>query len=196
MANESDLSSILQTLSSLAKPQSTPPPTSHQTHQNHHQPQPQPHLPTRSNQTHISQTPPQPPASHSAAADPSTITSWPSALKHVMRTVSVNEDLQARIKRLIRSQHEHEKQWWQGREALLTKQDTRWEKKKQLEEVLYVALLVSPLSNPQFLRIILILAAVVRTSAWAVVLGMLVSCRIVFCYNTALLSGGDPWLVG
>ncbi|KAL1861918.1 hypothetical protein Plec18170_000742 [Paecilomyces lecythidis] len=68
--------------------------------------------------------------------DASTIVTWPAALKHVMRTVSQNEALQSKIRRLIRSQHEHEKQWWNGREALVEKQKARGEKKKKLDEVL------------------------------------------------------------
>ncbi|KAL2012748.1 hypothetical protein VTN00DRAFT_273 [Thermoascus crustaceus] len=76
------------------------------------------------------------PTPTSSTVDPSTITAWPAALKYVMKTVSQNEALQAKIRRLIHSQHEHERQWWRGREALLEKQKARGEKKKQLEEVL------------------------------------------------------------
>lgn len=76
------------------------------------------------------------PTPTSSTVDPCTITAWPAALKYVMKTVSQNEALQAKIRRLIHSQHEHERQWWRGREALLAKQKARGEKKKQLEEVL------------------------------------------------------------
>ncbi|EAW11818.1 uncharacterized protein ACLA_005740 [Aspergillus clavatus NRRL 1] len=72
----------------------------------------------------------------STAGDSSTITTWPAALRHVMRAVSQNEESQRRIRRLIQSQHDHERQWWQGREALLTKQKARIEKKKELDAVL------------------------------------------------------------
>lgn len=68
--------------------------------------------------------------------DPSTITTWPAGLKYVMQTVSQNEALQHRIRRLIQSQHDHERQWWKGREALLKKQEARVEKKKELDRVL------------------------------------------------------------
>ncbi|RAH68997.1 uncharacterized protein BO66DRAFT_376650 [Aspergillus aculeatinus CBS 121060] len=68
--------------------------------------------------------------------DPSSITTWNAALRHVMRTVSQNENLQSRIRWLIRRQHDHEKQWWQGREALVKKQQARTEKKKELDAVL------------------------------------------------------------
>ncbi|KAE8389694.1 hypothetical protein BDV23DRAFT_156710 [Aspergillus alliaceus] len=53
-----------------------------------------------------------------------------------MRTVSQNEDLQRKIRWLIQQQHDHEKQWWAGREALVRKQKARVEKKKELDAVL------------------------------------------------------------
>ncbi|KAL6234434.1 hypothetical protein BDW75DRAFT_212493 [Aspergillus navahoensis] len=64
------------------------------------------------------------------------ITTWPAALKQVMRTVAHNEDIQRRIRFLIQRQHDHERQWWKGREALLQKQSARKEKKRELDEVL------------------------------------------------------------
>jgi hypothetical protein len=66
----------------------------------------------------------------------SIITTWPPALKHVVRTVSANEDLQRKIRWLIQRQHDHERQWWEGREALVRKQKARVEKKKELDAVL------------------------------------------------------------
>ncbi|KAF9886014.1 hypothetical protein FE257_012070 [Aspergillus nanangensis] len=68
--------------------------------------------------------------------DTSSVTTWPAALQHVMRALSQNEDLQRRIRRLIQRQHDHERQWWQGREALREKQKARVEKKKELDAVL------------------------------------------------------------
>ncbi|KAI3003169.1 Fungal specific transcription factor domain family protein [Aspergillus niger] len=79
---------------------------------------------------------PTPAPAGSIAEDTSSITSWPSALRYVMRTVAQNEDIQRRIRWLIQRQHDHEKQWWQGREALLKKQSARTEKKKELDAVL------------------------------------------------------------
>ncbi|WEW59056.1 hypothetical protein PRK78_004524 [Emydomyces testavorans] len=76
------------------------------------------------------------PAWENTLPDPSTITAWPAALKFVMRTVAQNEVLQSKIRRLIRSQHDHEKKWWEAREALLSKQRSRAEKKQKLDEVL------------------------------------------------------------
>ncbi|RAL15654.1 uncharacterized protein BO97DRAFT_385062 [Aspergillus homomorphus CBS 101889] len=68
--------------------------------------------------------------------DSTSITTWNTALRHVMRTVAQNENLQGRIRWLIRRQHDHEKQWWQGREALVEKQQARVDKKKELDAVL------------------------------------------------------------
>ncbi|EAL87065.1 conserved hypothetical protein [Aspergillus fumigatus A1163] len=76
------------------------------------------------------------PNASNSIADSSSITTWAAALRHVMREVSQNEDTQRRIRRLIQSQHDHERQWWQGREALLKKQKARVEKKKELDAVL------------------------------------------------------------
>lgn len=70
--------------------------------------------------------------------DPSIITTWPDALKCVMKTVAHSEALQSKIRRLIRTQHQHERQWWEGRKALVAKQEARVEKKRKLDEVLYV----------------------------------------------------------
>lgn len=69
--------------------------------------------------------------------DPSAITEWPAALKCVMKTVAANEAIQARVQKLINTQHEYERQWWAGREALLMKQKGREEGKRKLDEVMY-----------------------------------------------------------
>ena len=72
-----------------------------------------------------------------AGIDPSTITEWPAALKYVMRTVSQNEEIQKRIKKLITTQHEHERQWWAGRELIIKQQE---ESKKQGDQDIAVCL--------------------------------------------------------
>ncbi|KAI5284443.1 hypothetical protein KEM54_001329 [Ascosphaera aggregata] len=68
--------------------------------------------------------------------DPSMITTWPAALKYVMRTVGQNEQLQGTIRKLIHLQHESENKWWSERNALLEKQRARAGKQKQLDDVL------------------------------------------------------------
>ncbi|KIW19865.1 hypothetical protein PV08_00440 [Exophiala spinifera] len=57
--------------------------------------------------------------------DASTITTWPAALKHVTRHLLPNEQAANRIKHLISEQHKHERQWWAGREAIVTRQQGR-----------------------------------------------------------------------
>ncbi|KAL2866760.1 uncharacterized protein BJX67DRAFT_354837 [Aspergillus lucknowensis] len=97
---------------------------------------------TSSSTSHLHQHPTNPPVSSSStpqakdSTPPSEITTWPAALKRVMHTVAQNEEIQRRIRVLIQRQHDHEKQWWQGREALLQKQKSRAEKKRELDRVL------------------------------------------------------------
>ncbi|KAI9719785.1 MAG: hypothetical protein M1812_003273 [Candelaria pacifica] len=68
--------------------------------------------------------------------DPATITDWSTGLKCVMRTVAQSEDIMARIRKMIKSQHEHERTWWAGREAILRKHEARAEKKRKLDDML------------------------------------------------------------
>lgn len=132
--NAPDLNSVLQTLSSLTSPTPAAPdaPPSQPQAQIASQRQagrpgniqhPQPNSESRSG------TP---------TTDASTITTWPAALRHVMRTVGQDEETQLRIRGLIRSQHSHERQWWKGREALVQRHQARGDKKKELDAVLYV----------------------------------------------------------
>jgi hypothetical protein len=81
-----------------------------------------------------------------------------------MRTVAQNEDIQRRIRFLIQRQHDHEKQWWKGREVLLQKQKSRKEKKRELDEVLYVftTALVSPV-----IGLFLLILTMIRRSVGA-----------------------------
>lgn len=137
--NSSDLDSVLKTLSGLASQQqssqstSTPPSRSET-------PQQRPQRPKEV------QAPPRPPSNppkpSTSTTDASSITTWPAALRHVMRIVGQNEETQLRIRGLIHSQHSHERQWWKSREALVLRQQSRGEKKKELDAVLYV--LTSP----------------------------------------------------
>ncbi|GES63034.1 hypothetical protein ATEIFO6365_0002072400 [Aspergillus terreus] len=139
--NATDLNSVLQTLSAFSHQQSQSQP------QSQYQPSPtEPPKDTNINDDSLTPpssqslprprpTPPQS-QSHSQPQDTSSITTWPAALQHVMRAMSQNEDLQRRIRRLIQRQHDHERQWWQGREALCAKQRARGEKKKELDAVL------------------------------------------------------------
>ncbi|KAI9042243.1 uncharacterized protein KD926_005743 [Aspergillus affinis] len=150
--NAADLTSVLRTLSALSTPALPPQDPPQPAHPDHDAYEPTDALPptpvqaptpsessaNRSGPDPTSQ-PPRPRATGNPAAtlgDTSSITTWPPALRHVMRAVSQSEDLLHRIRWLIQRQHDHEKQWWQGREALLKKQRARVDKKKQLDDVL------------------------------------------------------------
>ncbi|KAJ5658328.1 uncharacterized protein N7484_001977 [Penicillium longicatenatum] len=130
-SNPPDLNAVLQTLSSLASQGSSSEisqPISLQPHASR---------PSRAEPSHtprpVHSNPPKP---STPTIDPSTITTWPAALRYVMRTVGQNEETQLRIRGLIRSQHSHERQWWKGREALLQRQGARGDKQKELDAVL------------------------------------------------------------
>ncbi|MCJ1450179.1 hypothetical protein MMC28_000508 [Mycoblastus sanguinarius] len=72
--------------------------------------------------------PPQPP--------PETITTYPPALRHVTAKVASDPNFTPRIRKLIQSQHQHERQWWEARQDLLRKLDGRDESRKKLDSVL------------------------------------------------------------
>ncbi|KAL4893383.1 hypothetical protein BDV59DRAFT_178124 [Aspergillus ambiguus] len=123
---DADLSSVLRTLSAFSnqQPQQSPPVNPDDDYE------PPDAFPSSAHHA------PRPSSTPTPLKDPSAITSWPPALQHVMRAMSQNDDLQRRIRRLIQRQHDHERQWWQGREALRAKQTARVQKKKELDEVL------------------------------------------------------------
>ena len=129
--DSSDLTSVLKTLSSLTKP----PLNQHDNSNNNnddYEPSEIVSPPSLGTTTSTSSSP----------INPSSITTWPTALKYVMQMAACNEALQHRIRRLIQSQHDHERQWWRGREALLKKQEGRAERKGELDRVLYVQSLI------------------------------------------------------
>jgi len=68
--------------------------------------------------------------------DPATIIDWPSGLRCVMKTVAAHDNIIKEIRRMITIQQEHEEQWWNGRKALLQRQEARKEGQKKLDEVL------------------------------------------------------------
>ncbi|PTU19165.1 hypothetical protein P175DRAFT_0440841 [Aspergillus ochraceoroseus IBT 24754] len=147
MHNTPDLNSILRTLSTFSKQPQSPLAEDHDSYE-----PPEALLPSSSyasasasastSRTHQGHAGPQKPTTtpnthtNTTSTDPATITTWPPALKQVMRAVSQNEEMQRRIRFLIQRQHDHEKQWWAGREALVAKQRARAEKKKELDAVL------------------------------------------------------------
>ncbi|KAJ6081010.1 hypothetical protein N7499_005884 [Penicillium canescens] len=125
--NSSDLNSVLRTLSSLAPQGSSQ--TIPQTHQLS--------TPAPLHRSEKARQPqPRPPQPSNGPADSSNITTWPAALRYIMRTVGQNEETQHRIRGMIRSQHHHERQWFNAREALIKQQRGRPEKQKELDAVL------------------------------------------------------------
>ncbi|MCJ1392176.1 hypothetical protein MMC18_005043 [Xylographa bjoerkii] len=71
-----------------------------------------------------------------APVDPRSITTYPAALRHITKIVARNEATMSRVRKLIVSQHQHERQWWDGREALVKQQGEREEGRKKVEDVL------------------------------------------------------------
>ncbi|KAI9804839.1 MAG: hypothetical protein M1825_001207 [Sarcosagium campestre] len=68
--------------------------------------------------------------------DISSIIDWPSGLRCVMRTVARTDASIVQIRKMVQVQHQHEQQWWEGRQALLNKQRARLDGKKRLDDVL------------------------------------------------------------
>ena len=69
--------------------------------------------------------------------DPTTITTWPAALRYVSKLITRDEAIGARIRKLINVQHQHERQWWEGRNALIKMQNVREEGRRKVDEILY-----------------------------------------------------------
>ncbi|KAJ5491463.1 hypothetical protein N7539_003030 [Penicillium diatomitis] len=135
--NSSDLNSVLRTLSTLTNPAVTSGDVLPKKAETHDPQRSRPGVTQLVQSGPIS--PAKKPAPKSATLDPSTIITWPAALRYVMTTVGQDEETQLRIRGLITSQHKHEKQWWKAREALLERQRARGDKKKELNAVLILA---------------------------------------------------------
>ncbi|CCU81630.1 hypothetical protein BGHDH14_bgh02468 [Blumeria hordei DH14] len=69
--------------------------------------------------------------SQKKVVDPTTILEWSAGLRCAMKTVARHENVIHEIRR-----HEHEEQWWNGRNALIEKLKAREEGQKKLDEVL------------------------------------------------------------
>ncbi|MCJ1310791.1 hypothetical protein MMC25_004458 [Agyrium rufum] len=105
---------------------------------NHIRPRSPPPLPSLQSQQSQSQhkLPTQTPAAVPPPIDPTTIVTWPVALRHVSRLMAKNDVVLERVRKLIDTQHQHERQWWDGRENLIKKQKDRVEERKKLDDVL------------------------------------------------------------
>ncbi|KAG9233870.1 hypothetical protein BJ875DRAFT_30934 [Amylocarpus encephaloides] len=160
-----NLASILAGLASIApqaqsqeQPQLSFHDTSHSQEYTPAQPQDQARYPQNQNAQHEAQVPPtndaynqilqqqlneasrtsQAPAlaaTPTKMVDPATIIEWSAGLRCLLKTVARHEHVLNDIRRMIRVQHEHEEQWFKGREALLEKQKSRKEGQKRLDEV-------------------------------------------------------------
>lgn len=72
--------------------------------------------------------------------DPRTITTWPPALRYVMQAVAQNKETMDRVRHLIKLQHDHEKEWFSGRQRVVEMQKQRVVGGKRVDEILYVDL--------------------------------------------------------
>lgn len=155
--NPTDLSSVLRTLSSLTTPNTTTTTTDNNNNNLNIQNQNQKRTEEKKNiqeeesyeptdtipiSVNANATTPKDISQNKDNINPSNITTWPTALKYVVQITAKNEAIQYRIRRLIQSQHDHEKQWWSGREALIKRQESRAERKGELDRVLYVSIIL------------------------------------------------------
>lgn len=70
------------------------------------------------------------------AYQPATIITWAPALRHVTGQTASNSEFVQRVRHLITTQHNHERQWWDGREGLKKRLAGREEGRKKLDSVL------------------------------------------------------------
>ncbi|TVY33778.1 hypothetical protein LOCC1_G007083 [Lachnellula occidentalis] len=147
-----DLASILKTLSDLnsqnqqqqSQQESQPQPQSQPQSQSQPtvKPQAQPyHAYQQAWQQQLeiasqSQKPSAPTNTPPNVVEPASIIEWSAGLRCVMKTVAKHDNIINEIRRMINVQHEHEEQWFNGREALIEKQKGREEGQKKLDEVL------------------------------------------------------------
>ncbi|KAJ9653962.1 hypothetical protein H2198_006950 [Neophaeococcomyces mojaviensis] len=71
-----------------------------------------------------------------AVPDASTITTWPSAAKHVTKYINNDDSITSRIKHLISQQHKHEQEWWTQREAMVARHSGRAGNQEKAAELL------------------------------------------------------------
>jgi len=154
-----DLASILQTLSAYApappdlQPQPTAPqpipPDNDELEEGEYDPSDyDPTLPFLTNsagaEAQYPAVPPQQPTIQPRATppakprtpSPASITSYPAALRHITAHILPDPQKSHRIRRLIQTQHEHERQWWSARRDLLRRISSREEGRKKIDDVL------------------------------------------------------------
>jgi hypothetical protein len=67
---------------------------------------------------------------------PATIITWAPALRHITTVTNSNPEFTHRIKHLIKTQHQHEQQWWTAREELTKRLHGRAASRCKLDSVL------------------------------------------------------------
>ncbi|KAF8427922.1 hypothetical protein EV426DRAFT_683350 [Tirmania nivea] len=116
-----EVARLLQILASTA--QAPPPPVAPPTADPRRRPPPPPHA-----------GPPAPPAA--AHLDPSSITTWPTALRYITATIAPNAPAMARLSRMKQNQRDNELAWHLSREELVRKQHARAEGSRRVDEIL------------------------------------------------------------
>lgn len=78
---------------------------------------------------------PRPPTNTTTIPDASTITDWPSAIRHVMTHLAPDPAFAAKIRRLISAQHNHERDWWDKRASIVSRHAARDTSSAQLSSI-------------------------------------------------------------
>ncbi|KAI4249314.1 MAG: hypothetical protein L6R40_000772 [Gallowayella cf. fulva] len=109
-------------------PPSDPPPT---------QPPPTTHIPPFPPPSNPRASPgPSTPSIQTLVEKASLITTYPPALRHTTRLLTSHPGTTARIRHLTHTAHDHERQWWTGRENLHRQLSSRAESRKKIDSVL------------------------------------------------------------
>ena len=86
-------------------------------------------------------------STNSSATEPSTITDWPTAIKHVMQHLLPSPDFGTRIRHLITTQHQYEEDWATKRTLITTRHASRDNSSAQLSNIFASLGVPMPASN-------------------------------------------------
>ncbi|RPB20694.1 hypothetical protein L211DRAFT_841406 [Terfezia boudieri ATCC MYA-4762] len=76
--------------------------------------------------------------SHQQMVDPSSITTWPTALRYITTTIAPNAPVMAKLSRMKKNQRDNELVWHHSREELVKKHRARVEGNRRVDEILYL----------------------------------------------------------
>ncbi|KAF8451251.1 hypothetical protein BGX38DRAFT_1063037, partial [Terfezia claveryi] len=76
--------------------------------------------------------------SHQQMVDPSSITTWPTALRYITTTIAPNAPVMAKLFRMKKNQRDNELVWHHSREELVKKHRARVEGNRRVDEILYL----------------------------------------------------------